>query len=93
MFLGYYTVEEGRSLLYWLRNQVKFLGKVGVTGISMGGNLAAYVGLLYPEPIAISTCIASHSPTPIFTDGVLSKRVPFEVLANQLGHNDYGNFL
>jgi hypothetical protein len=42
---------------------------------------------LSKEPIAISTCIASHAPTPIFTDGSLSRRVPFDVLASQLGHN------
>lgn len=46
------------------------------------------LGLLSNEPIAISSCIGSHAPTPIFTDGALSRRVPFDVLAAQLGTSE-----
>lgn len=37
LLLGRVTIEEARSLLYWLDSEAGF-GKLGVCGISMGKN-------------------------------------------------------
>ncbi len=76
--MGTATVREGLSLLRWLREQG--FTRLGVTGISMGGHMAASVAALWPEPLAVSPCIAPHSAQVVFTEGLLSRHCAWEVL-------------
>ena len=67
--MGASTVQEGLALLRWLKSQG--FTKLGVSGISMGGHMAASVAALWPEPLAVSPCIAPHSAQVVFTEGLL----------------------
>jgi len=46
--MGKATIEEGRSLLRWLREDYGHQGPLGVTGISMGAAMATAVGCCAP---------------------------------------------
>ena len=67
--MGASTVQEGLALLRWLKSHG--FTKLGVSGISMGGHMAASVAALWPEPLAVSPCIAPHSAQVVFTEGLL----------------------
>jgi hypothetical protein len=49
--MGGAAVEEGRSLMQWLRREG--YERLGVCGISMGGSMAARVAVLEEEPVAM----------------------------------------
>ena len=76
------TILEGLSLLSWLDG----LGyqNTGVTGISMGGSMAASVAAVCPRPVSVAACIAPVGPGPAFAYGALSNRVDWEALAPEL---------
>lgn len=80
--MGAATVREGRSLMQWLQREG--YGRLGVCGISMGGHMAAQVGVLYPEPVAIVACITPHSAGAVFTEGILKKYLAWDVLDREL---------
>ncbi len=46
--MGKATIEEGRSLLRWLREDYGHKGPLGVTGISMGAAMATAIGCSAP---------------------------------------------
>lgn len=58
-------------------------GRVGVTGFSMGGNLAALVSAVAQDPVATSAIAASHSPGPVYLDGVLSRAIDWRALGGR----------
>jgi dienelactone hydrolase len=68
------TFLEGRALVRWLREE-RGLERVGVTGFSMGGQLAAMVGAAMPFPVAVVPVAAACSPDSVLRDGVL-RHVP-----------------
>ncbi len=76
--MGSATVEEGRALLGWLEAQG--FTRLGVTGISMGGHMAAGTAALWPGPLATACCITPHSAQVIFTEGILKRQVAWEVM-------------
>ena len=80
--MGAATVQEGRSLLQWLRGEG--YGRLGACGISMGGHIAAQVGALSPEPAAIAACITPHSASAVFTEGILKDYLAWDVLDQEL---------
>jgi pimeloyl-ACP methyl ester carboxylesterase len=80
--MGAATVQEGRSLMQWLRGEG--YGRLGVCGISMGGHMAAQVGTLSPEPAAIVACITPHSASAVFTEGILKDYLAWDVLDREL---------
>jgi hypothetical protein len=84
--MGGATFMEGRALLDWLQ-QEGYL-RTGVSGISMGGHMAAMVGSLSPVPVAIVPCIAPHSPSAVFTEGTLRHYCAWDVLKH--GQNGQG---
>jgi alpha-beta hydrolase superfamily lysophospholipase len=71
------VVQEGRSLVAWLRRQGM---APGVAGFSMGGSLAATVGATMPYPIALAPLAAAHAPNSVFVAGVLRSSVAWEAL-------------
>lgn len=84
LLLGRVTIEEARSLLYWLDHEAGF-GKLGVCGLSMGGVHAAMVGSLHPTPIAILPFLSPHSAVVAFCEGILKHGTAWEALRNDLG--------
>lgn len=68
--MGMTACAEARMLLAWLRQQG--FQQLGVSGISMGGQITSHVAALDGQPLAVCACIAPHCATPVFLEGVLS---------------------
>ena len=81
--MGFGSLLEGLCVLRWLDEQG--FGPLGVSGVSMGGQMAVTIGSVAPMPLAISPCIASHSATPVFTEGMLSRGCDWEALSAEVG--------
>jgi dienelactone hydrolase len=62
--------QEGRALLRWLRHEQR-VRLVGVTGFSMGGQMAAMVGASVEFPAAVVPIAGAFSPDSVFREGVL----------------------
>ncbi len=79
------TILEGVALLKWLDS----LGysNLGVTGVSMGGSMAASVAAATSLPVSVAACIAPVGPGPAFCYGALSNRVDWQRLIPEL--NEY----
>jgi hypothetical protein len=71
LLMGEGAIAEARSIL----GAMSVEHQVGVSGYSMGGNLAALVSSSVPFPVATSPQAASHSPGPVYLDGVLRTAV------------------
>ncbi len=76
--MGAATVQEGLALLGWLQEQG--FTRLGVTGISMGGHMAANVAAFWPEALAVAPCIAPHSAQVVFTEGLLKEHCDWTAL-------------
>jgi hypothetical protein len=75
--MGRATVLEGRVLARYLHDAGH---TVGVSGFSMGGNMAGFVAAMVPFPVAAAPLAASHSPGPPFVAGILQVTVDWEAL-------------
>lgn len=83
LMLGRVTIEEARSLLYWLE-AVEGFGKTGVCGLSMGGVHAAMVGSLHPTPVATFPFLSPHSAVVAFCEGILKHATAWDALREDL---------
>jgi len=77
--MGIGAVAEGRAMLKRFRREYT----MGVAGYSMGGNIAALIGATAGFPVAIAPLAASHSPGPVFLDGVISNGIKWESLGGE----------
>lgn len=77
------TAVEAVALLGWLL--ARGHPKVGVSGYSMGGSLAAYTACFFPLPVAVVPVAVAHSAAPVFTQGVLSALPDWEALGRTCG--------
>ncbi|MGI9584220.1 MAG: alpha/beta hydrolase family protein [Acidimicrobiia bacterium] len=77
MVMGGAAVTEARGILSWLTQEG---WEVGVSGYSMGGNTAALASATVPFPVATAALAASHSPGPVFLDGVLRGGIAWDAL-------------
>ena len=80
--MGAATFQEGRVLLRWLREERR-VPLVGVTGFSMGGQLAAMVGASVSFPCAVVPMAATCSPDSVLRDGVLRHVAHWAALAGR----------
>jgi dienelactone hydrolase len=80
------TAVEATALLGWLL--ARGHPKVGISGYSMGGSIAAYAASLFPLPLAVIPLAASPSAAPVFTQGVLSAVPDWEALGRTTGGPD-----
>jgi len=80
--MGGAAVQEGRSLMQWLRREG--YKRLGVCGISMGGSMAARVAVLEETPVAMIGCVTAHSASAVFTEGILKNYLAWEVLNREL---------
>ncbi|MCX5838195.1 MAG: alpha/beta hydrolase family protein [Deltaproteobacteria bacterium] len=86
--MGGAAVEEGRSLMQWLRREG--YERLGVCGISMGGSMAARVAVLEETPVAMIGCVTAHSASAVFTEGILKNYLAWEVLNRELDGDESG---
>lgn len=77
--MGMGAASEGRALLNHFRDRYQ----MGVSGYSMGGNIGALVGASAGFPVAMAPLAASHSPGPVFLDGVISNGIQWEALGGR----------
>jgi hypothetical protein len=77
------TAVEAVALLGWLL--ARGHPKVGISGYSMGGSMAAYCASLFPLPAAVVPLAVAHSAAPVFTQGVLSAVPDWEALGRTCG--------
>jgi len=80
MVMGGAAVSEARGILV-----AEFArgSSIGVSGYSMGGNTAAIVSATLEIPVATAPLAASHSPGPVFLDGVLNRGIDWEALGGR----------
>jgi hypothetical protein len=77
------TAVEAVALLGWLL--ARGHPKVGLSGYSMGGSMAAYAASFFPLPLAVVPVAVAHSASPVFTQGVLSALPDWESLGRTCG--------
>ncbi len=80
MRMGGSAVIEARGLLTGLRGSGHTLG---VSGYSMGANIAALASATLDFPVATAALAASHSPGPVFLDGVLRHGIAWDALGGR----------
>jgi hypothetical protein len=77
--MGRAAVEEARSLLLWLQAQGHT--SLGLSGYSMGGQMAALAAALVDFPVALGPVAAPHSARAVFLDGLLRRAPAWSALA------------
>eukprot|EP00012_Vannella_robusta_P013112 CAMPEP_0206205472 /NCGR_PEP_ID=MMETSP0166-20121206/14247_1 /ASSEMBLY_ACC=CAM_ASM_000260 /TAXON_ID=95228 /ORGANISM="Vannella robusta, Strain DIVA3 518/3/11/1/6" /LENGTH=219 /DNA_ID=CAMNT_0053625511 /DNA_START=229 /DNA_END=883 /DNA_ORIENTATION=- len=86
MCKGVALVAEGLSLFEYfkLNKDLGVFGPFGVTGISMGGHMAALAGCNSLDPIAVIPCLSPFSAGPVFTEGLLRNWCAWKELDKQI---------
>ena len=79
LLMGRAAVEEGIGLVDALSEDFV----VGVSGYSMGGSVASVVSAGAGKRVATAAIGASHSPAPVFTEGVLAEYVDWRALGGR----------
>lgn len=87
------AVMEANALVNWLTRDLGFKGKLGITGVSFGGSMAALASeVLSAEnvsSIAIISHIPANSPDDAYVAGALSLSVPWPTLSSRYqSHKD-----
>ena len=77
MWMGRSAVLEGRVLADYLRRRGY---RVGVTGFSMGGNMAGFLAATMPFPVATALLAGAHSPGPAMMHGILQRTIAWDAL-------------
>ncbi len=80
--MGSATFQEGRALLRWVRDTLG-VPLAGVTGFSMGGQMAAMVGASVPFPVAVVPIAAPCSPDSVLREGVLRHVAHWAAIAGE----------
>jgi hypothetical protein len=83
--MGRAAVLEGRVLAAHLAGAGY---EVGISGYSMGGNLAAFVATGLSFPVAAAPLAASHSPAPVFLDGIMRNGIAWDALGGENEKNE-----
>lgn len=78
--MGYWAIAETMGLARSLHRGGQ---RVGISGYSMGGNMAAMAGAATEFPVAIAALAASHSPGPVFLEGVLEAGIAWDDLGGR----------
>ncbi|XP_043487647.1 protein ABHD18 isoform X5 [Polistes fuscatus] len=58
-------------------------GPLGLTGLSMGGHMASLAATNWPKPIVLVPCLSWSTASPVFTEGVMSASINWNLLENQ----------
>lgn len=73
--LGYGAVAEALALAAAFPEH-----RLGFSGFSMGGTLAALAAALYPRRAAIAPLAGAYSPAPVYLDGLLRHGISWKAL-------------
>ncbi len=76
--MGAAAVLEGRAVLNNLHQENG--PQLGIAGYSMGGNIAALISATLPFPVATAGLAASHSPGPVWSEGLLRGAIAWDAL-------------
>lgn len=79
--MGGCLVLESMALLHWCEREG--FGPLGITGISMGGHMASLAGANWHKPLGIIPCLSWTTASCVFTQGVMSGAIPWELLQSQ----------
>lgn len=79
--MGGCLVLESMALLHWCEREG--FGPLGITGISMGGHMASLAGANWYKPLGIIPCLSWTTASCVFTQGVMSGAIPWELLQSQ----------
>lgn len=74
--LNYTMVEEGRALATGLAG-MENIGRLGITGYSLGGFTTSMVAATVGFPISAAVLAGGNSPAPVYTEGFLSASIDF----------------
>uniref|UniRef100_T1IPK7 Uncharacterized protein n=1 Tax=Strigamia maritima TaxID=126957 RepID=T1IPK7_STRMM len=77
---------ESIALFNWCERQG--FGPLGITGISMGGHMACIAAGVWPKPVVLVPCLSWTTASCVFTQGVMSACIPWQLLQNQYFTND-----
>lgn len=83
--MGLSLVLEGYCMLRWLEKEG--YDELGLTGISMGGHMASLAATNWPKPLAVTPCMSWTSASVVWTEGVLSKAIPWRTLEAEYAAN------
>ncbi|PNF20985.1 Protein ABHD18 [Cryptotermes secundus] len=81
LVMGGCLILESLVLFHWCESNG--LGPLGVTGMSMGGHMASLAATNWPKPIVLVPCLSWSSATPVFTQGVMSHSINWDLLCSQ----------
>ncbi|XP_026472207.1 protein ABHD18-like isoform X3 [Ctenocephalides felis] len=79
--MGGCLVLESLVLFHWCERNG--FGPLGVTGLSMGGHMASLAATNWPKPIVLVPCLSWSTASAVFTRGVLSQSINWELLETQ----------
>lgn len=80
------ATDEGIALLRYFKKNGHT--RLGVTGISMGGYVSLTAAARSEMEIAVAACIPSHSGSPVYVDGALSKACDWNTLCSHLNFSN-----
>lgn len=89
--MGASAVLESKAILNELKRTLST--PIGIAGYSMGGNIAALVSATVPFPVATAGLAASHSPGPVWTEGLLASAIAWEALGGRQHLNELAEVL
>ncbi|XP_043678701.1 protein ABHD18 isoform X7 [Vespula pensylvanica] len=84
--MGGCLIMESIVLLNWCEQQG--FGPLGLTGLSMGGHMASLAATNWPKPIALVPCLSWSTASPVFTEGVMSASINWNLLESQYFSNE-----
>jgi len=85
--MGGALILECAVLLHWASREGH--GPLALTGISMGGHMASLAACSWPLPVALIPCLSWTSASGVFTQGVLSGAINWQLLKNQYFANKF----
>ncbi|XP_044257180.1 protein ABHD18 isoform X2 [Tribolium madens] len=83
--MGGCLILETLALLNWCE-RIGF-GPLGVSGISMGGHMASLAASNWPKPLVLVPCLSWSTASSVFTEGVMSESIDWDMLQKQLFSN------
>jgi len=79
--MGACLITEGLALMNWCERMG--LGPFVLSGFSMGGHMASLTSTVYNKPLALVPCLSWTTAGPVFTRGVMSKGIAWDLLKKQ----------
>ncbi|XP_025830127.1 protein ABHD18 [Agrilus planipennis] len=83
--MGGCLILECLALLHWCEKMG--FGPLGVSGLSMGGHMASLAATNWPKPLVLVPCLSWSTASSVFTEGVMSEAIDWELLEEQFRTN------